>query len=161
MRGRPDPVIRWNKVQGRGRGGGGGDAARIKTYVVLQHTATHCCNTLQHTKSFWRCVLFCIYTHYRHHTRTHAVCCSVLQCVAVCCSVLQCVAVCCSALQCVAVCCSVAFEDVHYYVSTHIMCTWMNMYINIHLYTNIHMYMDRYIYMYICILTNIHINIYI
>jgi len=37
----------------------------------------------------------------------HAVCCSVLQCVAVCCSVLQCVAVCCSVLQCVAVCCSV------------------------------------------------------
>jgi len=33
-----------------------------------------------------------------------AVCCSVLQCVAVC---LQCVAVCCSVLQCVAVCCVV------------------------------------------------------
>jgi len=32
----------------------------------------------------------------------HAVCCSVLQCVAVCCSVLQCVAMRCSVLQCVA-----------------------------------------------------------
>ena len=38
---------------------------------------------------------------------THAVCCSVLQCVALCCSVLQCVAVCFNVLQCVAVCCSV------------------------------------------------------
>ena len=51
---------------------------------------------------------------------THAVCCSVLQCVAVCCSVLQCAAVCCNTprvpcvtcrvirMQCVAVCCSVS-----------------------------------------------------
>jgi len=59
--------------------------------------------------------------HLRICTTTHAVCCSVLQCVAVwcsassdrsyeddyACSVLQCVAVCCSVLQCVAVCCSV------------------------------------------------------
>ena len=38
----------------------------------------------------------------RDEMTPHAVCCSVLQCVAVCCSVLQCVAMRCSVLQCVA-----------------------------------------------------------
>ena len=140
------------------KGGRGGGCSKNKDVCGA---ATHCNTLLQHTATHQKLLEMCtiLYLHTLQTPHTHT--CSVLQCVAVCCSVLQCVAVCCSALQCVAVCCSVAFEDVHYYVSTHIMCTWMNMYINIHLYINIHMYMYRYIYMYICILTNIHINIYI
>jgi len=92
---------------------------------ILQHTETHCNNTLWDTIVFfvyqgyftYECVMphlwmFVCHMRMRFVTLTPGnvrVCpsrCRVLQCVAVCCSVLQCAAVCCSVLPSVAVCCS-------------------------------------------------------
>jgi len=80
------------------------DAPHLRSAPSSMHRVVVRCSMLQCLAAY---LLFYRRDALVQRTLSHALCCSVLSCVAVCCSVLQCVAVCCRVLPCVAVRCSV------------------------------------------------------